>query len=98
MKTSRGIYLNIEESTYFLNFEGVTFYFSSMFYKEKFKRELKKYIDIESIRLYNRLNLKNEMSIFLAISLYKKIEKRGFRVLIHNKEQLEENHIFKTIL
>ena len=30
MKTARGVYKNIEESTYYYNLGGLTFYFSSL--------------------------------------------------------------------
>lgn len=95
MQTRNGIELNLNESKYNFKFLGLVFYFSSMFYMEKFKKEVKNYINVEQIRLKNRYNMNLLINRCLAISLYKKIEKRGFRVFDSNlKKEIEENEIF----
>lgn len=95
MQTRNGIELNLNESKYNFKFLGLVFYFSSMFYMEKFKKEVKNYINVEQIRLKNRYNMNLLINRCLAISLYKKIEKRGFRVFDNNlKKEIEENEIF----
>lgn len=72
--------LNINESEYMTTFGGFNFYFSSNFYKEKFEREVQKYIEEEELKINNKYKTQINVSLYLAISLYKKIEKRGFRV------------------
>lgn len=75
------IFYELEKSPYIYNFKNITFYFSSMFYLEKFKNEVDNYIKNEEFRFFQRYKLKlekNYFSQFLAISFYKKIEKRGF--------------------
>ena len=46
MLTERGICLNLNESEYKLTLDGITFYFSSKVYLEKFKNFLLKKLDI----------------------------------------------------
>ena len=81
MKTSRGIELDITKSEYFLELYGLRFYFSSKFYLEKFRKEVLEYITIESARLINRYQIELQIYKTLSIAYYKKIEKRGFRII-----------------
>ena len=71
---------NIMESEYKSSFGGFIFYFTSEFYKNKFENEIENYIEIEEIKIRNKYKVDLSLSLYLAISLYKKIEKRGFRV------------------
>lgn len=86
--TKAGIFLNLNESTYYSIFFGLKFYFSSMFYKEKFDKNVEKYTEIENIKLANRTNLVINFNRLFAISYYQKIEKRGFKIkdTLRNKE------------
>lgn len=75
------IYYELEKSPYTYIFNNITFYFSSELYLKKFKKELKNYIKNEEFRFFQRYKLKLEtyyFKQFLAISFYKKVEKRGF--------------------
>ena len=95
------VYKNIEDSDYVFDFQRFTFYFSSKFYIEKFKKELDNYIDIEQKRLIKRYDTILESSEYLALSLYKKIEKRGFRVYFNRDKypiRLRENETFSISL
>lgn len=92
MKTQRGIYNNLKESDYSYNFEGLTFYFSSKKYQEKFKNNVKEYVINERLKNYVKYKVKNSFEIYYSIAYYKKIEKRGFRVISNNIE-LNENTI-----
>lgn len=71
---------NIMESEYKTSFGGFIFYFTSEFYKNKFENEVENYIESEEIKIRNKYKVDLSLSLYLAISLYKKIEKRGFRV------------------
>ena len=84
------VYQNIDESPFFVEYNEFTFYFSSAFYQRNFKIKLPNYIREEEFKLKNRYRILNEkffdiLHEVLAISLYKKIEKRGFRVLKNNE-------------
>lgn len=81
MKTTvKGICLNLNESEYYFKFKGLVFYFSSEFYKKKFTDEIMNYIDNETLKLQVKYNININIEILLMLALYKKIEKRGFRV------------------
>lgn len=92
MKTSRGIYLNLNESDYKCNIRGLTFYFSSKQYLEKFINNVENYINNETMKLKVKYNIIISIDLLLMLSFYKKIEKRGFRVYDNlNKKEITEN-------
>ena len=81
MITSRGIFNDLNESYYSYTAYGLIFYFSSIFYREKFKKEVIDYVNREGKKLKAFYKVKSNFDSFLAVSLYKRIEKRGFRVI-----------------
>lgn len=91
------IYNDIDESIYNFKYDDMLFYFSSQFYQEKFKKEYINYLKEET----NKLRLKFKCSInadyLILLLLYKKIEKRGFRVEYKNK-RLSENYFVFTLI
>lgn len=89
MLTRNGIELDIEKSKYKFSYKGLTFYFSSRFYMNKFSREIQYYIDNETKKIYNKFKIKADFTIYLSIALYKKIEKRGFKIMVHDKDSIE---------
>lgn len=96
MKTSRGIYNNIFESTYYYNFGDFTLYFSSEFLLNKFKNKVCEYINNESYILKLRYNIELSCQNFLILAFYKKVEKRGFRVEDRfTHKQIEEKSVYK---
>ena len=90
MKSARGIYYDLKESDYVavlnINNEEIKFYFSSPFLRRKFLEKVNDYIHTENLKLSSLYKVNIDLSKQLVISYYKKIEKRGFRVLINNKE------------
>lgn len=86
------IYYNIEESTIKFNYNDFTFYFSSQFYYDKFKKLYAKYIKDETNKLNVKYGSKFIIDEMLLISLYKRIEKRGFRIEYKN-ELLKDYYI-----
>jgi YHS domain-containing protein len=84
MQTQNKIELNLKESKYQYEFKNFIFYFSSLLYLDKFKKNLDEYIVLETIKIKNKYKLHVDFSLFLAVALYKKIEKRGFRVVHKN--------------
>lgn len=92
MKTENGVYLDLKESEYSVKKLGLTFYFSSKFYMEKFLKNVEIYTHNETLKIYNKYHVTFNFKIFLAISLYKKIEKRGFRIVDNiSKKELNRN-------
>ena len=98
MKTLNGIELDLKESNYCYDFLSCCFYFSSEFNLKRFKNSVSSYIEMEQAKLINRYKVKLNLKLVLSISLYKKIEKRGFRIVqkFSDKTQIEltENTIF----
>lgn len=86
MKTIRGIYYNLNESEYYYTDKesSLTFFFSSRLYLEKFISRIEEHYKDNLCRVYAMLDLDmKESKIFYKeslLSLYRKIEKRGFRV------------------
>ena len=91
------IYYNIKESDYKVEFQNFTFYFSSLLYERKFKKELRYYVNDELFKIKTKYQNNIEASEYLALSLYKKIEKRGFNVLYKGFE-IKENCSFSVSL
>lgn len=91
------IYYNIYDSDYVVEYREFKFYFSSLLYMKKFKNELKDYINDESFKIKNKYMFYLESDEYLALSYYKKIEKRGFYVR-YNGFKIEENTTFKISL
>ena len=90
------VYYNLNLSEYEFKYKRLTFYFSSKFYIDKFKKEVDNFVNIEGNKLYCKYRVTLEPSEYLALSLYKKIEKRGFRVYFNNKE-IKEAESFSVI-
>lgn len=95
MLTRNGIQLDLKSSNYIYELENILFYFSSELYLNKFRNELEDYSYSESIKLKNKYKLNISCNLFLAISLYRKIEKRGFYIFDKiNKKIIKENSLF----
>lgn len=95
MLTRNKIELDIKSSNYKYEYEDNIFFFSSEFYLNKFITELPDYVYSESIKLKNKYKLNISCNLFLAVSLYRKIEKRGFYIFNKIKKiQIKENSLF----
>jgi hypothetical protein len=87
MMTKRGIYPNILDSEYPFTVGEITFYFSSMVYRQKFMnlyRDEIKHINETAIR--HKHPFKTDMTIFSLLRLYCLIEKRGFYIKVRGEE------------
>ena len=85
------IYNDINESIYTFKYNDLTFYFSSQFYQEKFERMYKQFLKDETMKLKVKFKCNIYCDEMILLLLYKKIEKRGFKVLYKNSE-LSENY------
>lgn len=82
--TKRGIYYNLKESQYTISDNEIVFFFSSMYYMDKFLKGYQSHREtfigkIEKLTHENPLN----MTTLADITFYKAIEKRGFRAWIN---------------
>lgn len=100
MKTIRGIYLDISESDYFFDLDGLRYFFSSEFNLKRFKERVLNYVNEESIRLKLKYKINFNFDLFLSIAFYKKIEKRGFRIedISNNTKITKDTIILNTII
>ena len=87
----------LEDSPFFLRIDDFMFYFSSDFYRKKFESEYKEYIRNETLKL----NVKYKMLVYademLLLTLYKLIEKRGFKVKYKGVE-IEKDYYIDCVL
>ena len=74
-------------------YDNLVFYFSSQFYKEKFKREYSQYLKDETMKLKIKFKCNIYCDEMILLLLYKKIEKRGFKVLYKGKDLIENYYI-----
>ena len=95
MKSARGIYYDIKESDYYaklnINNEEIVLYFSSLFLRKKFLDNVGNYIHNENLKLSIQYKIDIDATKLLILSYYKRLEKRGFRVLINDKEVINDN-------
>lgn len=87
------IYNDINESIYTFKYDDLVFYFSSQFYQEKFTREYSQFLKDETMKLKIKFKCNIYCDEMILLLLYKKIEKRGFKVLYKNNELTENYYI-----
>lgn len=85
------IYNDLNESNYTFKYDDLVFYFSSQFYQEKFTREYSQFLKDETMKLKIKFKCNIYCNEMILLLLYKKIEKRGFKVLYKDNE-LNENY------
>ena len=91
------VYNDLNESNYKFDYDNLTFVFSSNFYKEKFVKEYTNYIRNEESKLKVKFKCNIYADELILLLLYKKIEKRGFKVLYNDKE-LPENYTINMFI
>lgn len=92
MKTVRGVEYKLKDSEYKYSCKGLSFYFSSKFYLNKFVDNVENFVENELIKFESRYKVKISLELLLYITYYKKIEKRGFRIIDEeNNKELTEN-------
>lgn len=86
MLTKNGVCYNLSESHFRTTQNGVVFVFSSQLYLDKFIARLQENRDIINFSLTKRFGLTVNVSTLADVVLYKRIEKRGFLIVIGDKE------------
>lgn len=98
MKSIRGVYYDLSESDYIYEYKDMKFYFSSQSYLTKFIEKQKDFIALESIKMDIYFNATGQYDRILLLKLYRKIEKRGFKVLYKNRNlQIPYNLVCEVI-
>lgn len=87
------IYNDLNESTYIFEYEKLKFYFSSQFYMEKFIRNYEIFLKSETNKLKVKYRCDVSFDYLILLLLYKKIEKRGFKVKL-NDFDIKENYTY----
>lgn len=87
------VYNDIEESNYSFKYDKLLFYFSSRFYEEKFVSEYANFLKEETIKLKLKYKCIIEADELILLLLYKKIEKRGFKVLYDDRRISDQYYI-----
>ena len=88
------IYNDINESNYIFKYNHLEIYFSSKFYLEKFTREYSNFLKDEIMKFKIKYKCNVYADEMLLLLLYKKIEKRGFKVLYDGNE-IVDNYCIK---
>lgn len=97
MKTK--VYLDLDKTKYKTMYKGLIFCFSSEFYMNKFEKDNEEYIKSESLKIFCKYKISINLELYLAISFYKKIEKRGFKVIDDiNKEEVTKDLLMSNII
>lgn len=95
----KNVYNIIDESPFYFDKNGLRFYFSSELNRKRFKDKFKEWILEENTKLNNRYLFNIDLTTPLLLSLYMKIEKRGYKVLrIDDNFKLNKDLKFSTII
>jgi len=97
MQTVNGIELELNKSKFIYEYENMKFYFSSELYMNKFILGIEDFIKAEKIKIFNKYKIRCNFNKFLALSYYKKIEKRGFYVVGYDAIEIKENIVIDDI-
>ena len=90
------VYKDVKESPFKMEFADICFHFSSLFNLTRFQKNVENYVSEEELKVRNKYQLEIDLKKYLAIALYKKIEKRGFYVKLDDEELNYLN--FKNII
>lgn len=80
-KTRNGVYYNLEESTYRVEIDNITYVFSSQFHLEKFLKNVESNRKVINTSISNRFKVPIICNYIADLALYKKIENRGFLII-----------------
>ena len=95
---SKRVEYDINKSEYYSKVNDYILYFSSEFNKRRFENNFYLFAEEETNKLRVKYKVNIDIYNYLVVVFYKKIEKRGFRVLTcHNNDiiELKEDYIFK---
>ena len=92
---------NINKSEYYFKVNKLTFFFSSKFNKTRFENGFIDYVNEETNKIKAKYKVNINLTNYLLLTYYKKIEKRGFKVLTYDDNddiiELSKDHTFRVI-
>lgn len=90
---------DLNNSEYISKVNDYVFYFSSKFNQDRFETGYYQYAIDEMNKLYAKYHIKIDIHDYLTLVYYKKIEKRGFKVLTYDENndiiEIQDNYIFR---
>ena len=89
---------NLNNSPYHISVNNMLFIFSSEFNKMRFELNYSDFIEEETNKLIARYGVNIDLEKYLLLVFYKRIEKRGFKVLTKKNEdetEISRDYIFK---
>ena len=92
---------DINKSEYYFRVNKLTFFFSSKFNKTRFENGFIDYVNEETNKIKAKYKVNINLTNYLLLAYYKKIEKRGFKVLTYDDNddiiELSKDHTFRVI-
>lgn len=92
---------DINKSEYYFKVNKLTFFFSSKFNKTRFENGYIEYVQEETNKIKAKYKVDINLTNYLLLAYYKKIEKRGFKVLTYDDNdviiELSKDYTFRVI-
>ena len=92
---------DINKSEYYFKVNKLTFFFSSKFNKTRFENGFIDYVNEETNKIKAKYKVNINLTNYLLLAYYKKIEKRGFKVLTYDDNddiiELSKDYTFRVI-
>lgn len=92
---------DINKSEYYFKVNKLTFFFSSKFNKTRFENGFIEYVNEETNKIKAKYKVDINLTNYLLLAYYKKIEKRGFKVLTYDDNdviiELSKDYTFRVI-
>lgn len=92
---------DINKSEYYFKVNKLTFFFSSKFNKTRFENGFIEYVSEETNKIKAKYKVDINLNNYLLLAYYKKIEKRGFKVLTYDDNdviiELSKDHTFRVV-
>ena len=92
---------DINKSEYYFRVNKLTLFFSSKFNKTRFENGIIEYAQEETNKIKAKYKVDINLTNYLLLAYYKKIEKRGFKVLTYDDNdviiELSKDHTFRVI-
>ena len=92
---------DVNKSEYYFKVNKLTLFFSSKFNKTRFENGFIDYVNEETNKIKAKYKVNINLTNYLLLTYYKKIEKRGFKVLTYDDNddiiELSKDHTFRVI-
>lgn len=92
---------DINKSEYYFKVNKLTLFFSSKFNKTRFENGFIDFVNEETNKIKAKYKVDINLTNYLLLAYYKKIEKRGFKVLTYDDNdviiELSKDHTFRVI-